>query len=185
LESSASRLSFSALGYESWNAATSASVNWCPADRERADPHAARFGDHDVGRGGADVDDDGSGGIPGKLKVEGHRVIRGQGAQGQHVGGKPDVLQHGKTLADTLLGDREDARTHIRRIGRDKGLIIPFDLIKREWDLLHRLKLDDVRDLFGLDRGKFGKAGKGGVTGDRDGDAGLAEIKLTGQSAPR
>jgi hypothetical protein len=154
---SASRLNFSALAYVMEKALTRASVKWWPPMgnvRIHTRPASATIRSVDVV---PIVQDDRARRLLGELQVEGHGVVGRDRGERHEVRDDPDILVHRQPLHDPLARDREDADLDVGGIGLLERLVVPLDLVDGEGDLLHRLELDDVRDLLGVHGGSLAK----------------------------
>lgn len=128
----------------SLNVAARASVKLCPPQREGANPHAPPLGDDQVRRRRPDVEEDSPGRLRREPEVERHGVVHRDRAEGEDVGRQPLLAVLRQEFRDLGLGDREDADLDIRAVIAREGLIVPFDVLDGERNLLHRLEPDEV-----------------------------------------
>jgi hypothetical protein len=74
------------------------------------------------------------------------------GPERRDLGRQPELADRAELLHDPRPRHREDPHLDVGRVGAHERLVVPLDLLERERDLLHRLELDDVGHLLGLDR---------------------------------
>jgi len=148
------------------------------ANGESAEPDAPLLHNDHIRGHRADVHIDGAFPLLLLLVVVTEGVVNGDRREGQrldcHAGGVI-VAQH---LPDALFVHGKDADLDLRRLFLFEDLIVPFHLLDRERDLLHRLVLDDLRHLFGLDRRQLRETGEGHVPGHGGDDLTAAHLVL-------
>ena len=141
-----------------------------PAQRERADPHPPALRDDQIGRRRPDVEDHRPGSLRRERDIERHRVVHRHRAERDDVGHQPLIPVLGQNLCDFRLRDRKDPHLDVRAVVARERLVVPFHVVDRERDLLHRLESNQIGDPLLLHRRKFRKPGKRAVTGDRERD---------------
>ena len=137
------------------------------ADWEGANPATTVFDHHQVTGARSNIKECHHG-IAGAVQatVIDHGVVDSDRAHGHASGTNAKLLVETQPLCDFLLKNCENTHFILRGIFAGKEVIVPFNLIEREWNLLLGFKENGLRNGLLWDRRKLGKPGETVVARD-------------------
>ncbi len=154
-------------------------------DWEGSNPTSIALGNHHIRCGGSNVNEYNWVGFIVEFEVVVHGVEERQRTERKDFRTQADLTIQAKQFGNLLPSHRKETDFDLRGILILKYLVIPLNLIDRKWNLLHCLKLDDVGDLFGLDRRQLGESHQGRVPLNGHHNEFIIQLFLADQLAQR